>query len=45
MIIGSDNAIVESKYLIAYHAAPIVIAIFGEVAERLNAPVLKTGIG
>ena len=41
----STHAVVESKSWIAYYPPPIALAVRGEVAERLNAPVLKTGIG
>ena len=44
--LGSTTyAVVESTSWIAYHPTLIAFAVRGEVAERLNAPVLKTGIG
>ncbi len=38
-------SVVETTSRIAYYRGLIAFAFRGEVAERLNAPVLKTGIG
>ena len=42
---STTYAVVESTSRIAYYPTLIAFAVRGEVAERLNAPVLKTGIG